>query len=118
MTRSGYYQLHRVMPAYISLFKKRRTIRKLIRRLKRFNWQICYLKKNRQTQWRRGYNNSRLPLLLEKLWYPMRRNYVKFKNIINNQHESTVYTACNKPINLIPDIWDDSLDLNDTIKKI
>ena len=48
----------------------------------------------------------------------MRRNYVKFKNIINNQHESTVYTACTKPINLIPNIWEDSLDLNDTIKKI
>jgi len=34
----------------------------------------------------------------------MRRNYIKFKNIINNQHESTVYVALIKPINLIPNI--------------
>lgn len=118
MTRGGYYQLRRVMPSYISLFKKRRTIRRLIRRLKRFNWQICYLKKNRQTQWRRGYNNSRFPLLLEKLWYPMRRNYIKFKNITNNQHDSAIYTTQVKPVNLILDVWEDFLDLNDTIKKI
>jgi len=118
VTRSGYYQLQKVIPAYVYLFKKRRIVRKLIRRLKRFNWQICYLKKNKQTQWRRGYNNSRFPLLLEKLWYPMRVNYIKFKNSTNNQHESTVYLVNNKSINLIPDVWEDYLDLNDIIKKI
>lgn len=48
----------------------------------------------------------------------MRVNYIKFKNSTNNQHESTVYLVNNKSINLIPDVWEDYLDLNDIIKKI
>lgn len=118
MTRGGYYHLRRAVPVYAIKFKKRKYLKKITRRLKRINWQVCYLKKNKQTQWRRGYNNSRVPLLLEKLWYPMRKGYVKFRNTTNYQNEPVIYTLNQQSYNIIPDIWEDHIDLNDIIKKV
>ncbi len=119
MTRGNYIFLKKNISNYVSRVKKRKSLRKTIRRLRHYNWLGCYLKRNKQTQWRCGYNNSRFPLLLEKFWYPMKCHYIKFKNKLNYQNNSNLLPIDSKNLkNLIENEWDDSLDINDFIKKI
>lgn len=118
MTGGSYIHLKKNIGNYVSKVKKRKSLRRRIKRLRHYNWLGCYLKRNKQTQWRRGYNNSRFPMLLEKFWYPMKCHYIKFKNKLNYQTPASVLVTSNTLKNLIINEWDDGLDLNDFIKKI
>ncbi len=118
MIRGSYLFLKKDTCIRIKQFKRRKFLRKLVRRLKHFGWLIYYLKKNKQTQWRYGYNNSRLSLLIEKNWYPMKCKYIKHNNLgyldsLDVNHNQSITLN-----NIIANIWDDSLDLNDFNKKI
>jgi uncharacterized membrane protein YheB (UPF0754 family) len=114
----AYINLKKKISQHILKFKRKKKNRKIIRKLKHYNWMICYFKKNKQTQWRYGYNNIRLTLLLEKFWYPMKTNYIKFSNNINYQNESPKFKIIVNANELIQDIWVDPIDINDFIKKI
>jgi hypothetical protein len=118
VTRGSYIHLKKNISNYVSKVKKRKSLRRTIKRLRHYNWLGCYLKRNKQTQWRCGYNNSRFPMLLEKFWYPMKCHYIKFKNKLNYQTQANVQVTSNTLKNLIVDEWDGGLDLNDFIKKI
>ena len=122
MIRGGYANLRKRVSRYVLRVLKKKKISKMrrkVRQIKHINWLMCYLKKNKQTQWRRGYNNSRLPLLLEKIWYPMKCQFIKFQHKTNYQSSCDVFNIDKKfAANLLQDVWFDHQDLNDFIKKI